>query len=206
MGSFVWIRVFILSVFLVDVDGSTATSTLNTNKCIQPGHPCLSGSNYCCRSDQTCSPNSSGDYVCSDEETSRILKRNRSQAKRKRRGRKKRSQKSPKKSRRDKSSKSKRKDRKRRRRRNPKPRNAEPALRLSSVRSLDGSGDDLGAEAGSTLLRMTEINYPDHHSSTVMREYPNPRTVSQNCLSQNGQMPNARGLSDFVWAFGQFLE
>lgn len=77
----------------------------------------------------------------------------------------------------------------------------------SSYRSYNGT-ENKGGKAGGTLLRKATTSYPDTTGSEILRSpsMPNPRVVSNKCMSQRGSMPNRRGLSDMVWAFGQFLE
>lgn len=92
-----------------------------------------------------------------------------------------------------------------RRRQRPKKR---PAFRLTEVRSLSGEGnlpDDRGA-AGQLLLRLSAIDYPDGLGDQMVVG-PNPRRISNAVTNQwDADVRSRRGLSDAVWAWGQFID
>lgn len=81
-------------------------------------------------------------------------------------------------------------------------------FRLTEVRTITGVDnhiDDLGA-AGSILVRISEADFPDG-AGEVIREGANPRRVSNLIVNQFGQdLPSGSGLSDAVWAWGQFVD
>jgi hypothetical protein len=78
-------------------------------------------------------------------------------------------------------------------------------------RSLDGAGNHLvnllqGA-AGTRVIRFGyDADYPDGIGDVIAAaSQPNPRDVSNRVLSQAGNQPSARGLSDWSVLWGQFL-
>ena len=82
-----------------------------------------------------------------------------------------------------------------------------PNFPLTTVRSIDGSDGNTGAQAGAKLLRMSGYDYPGDGSGNRIKSFPNPRIVSNRCLRQKANhMPNEKRLTDFVWAWGQFIE
>jgi hypothetical protein len=79
-------------------------------------------------------------------------------------------------------------------------------------RSIDGSGNNLvltsrGA-ANTPVIRITYrpafANGPGGMLTDAQR--PNARTISNAISSQSASLPSARGLSDYIWAWGQFLD
>lgn len=80
-------------------------------------------------------------------------------------------------------------------------------LFLTNVRSYDGDDrqDGLG-KAHTPLMRLADTtSYTDGRSA--MMEGPNPRMVSDIVHAQRGDsILNARGLSDLLWQFGQFVD
>jgi len=83
---------------------------------------------------------------------------------------------------------------------------ADPPFPLTATRSIDGSGDAPGGAAETPLLRVAPADYPDDGSGDDIYTGPNPRTISNIVVAQPAFLPNARGLSDMIWAFGQFLD
>lgn len=79
---------------------------------------------------------------------------------------------------------------------------------LKEVRTITGEGnhsDDRGA-TGSVLLRRSHADYPDGNGEMI-RDGANPRRVSNLIVSQNSQfLPSEKGMSDAVWAWGQFID
>ena len=77
-------------------------------------------------------------------------------------------------------------------------------------RSLDGSGNNLAnptwGQAGIPLLRVTPVGYTDGVSAMPDRGGTNPREISNRVCMQNNPNPSALGLTDYVWAWGQFLD
>lgn len=78
------------------------------------------------------------------------------------------------------------------------------------IASLDGSGNNVGhpdfGRAGQTFLRGTSSDYGDGISTPAGADRPSARTVSNSVMSQDGEVPNARLLSNFIWQWGQFLD
>ena len=89
-------------------------------------------------------------------------------------------------------------------------RSQSPTL-VTKSRSFDAAGytpGDVGA-VGRHLLRMAPADYPDDGSGeTIWSEpfVPNPRDISNAIVAQPYSILNNRKLSDFVWAWGQFLD
>ena len=100
-----------------------------------------------------------------------------------------------------------------------------PSVPLTSIRSIDGSDEDVRGAAGAIFLRLTEANYPDGPSGTTMEEYPNARYIS-NLVANNNLMDghhednddggrrrnmqqhnsNEPPRSDMIWIWGQFVD
>jgi len=77
------------------------------------------------------------------------------------------------------------------------------------VRPVDGSGthalwEDWGA-VGQELLRLAPADYADGIGQMV-EDRPDARVVSNAVAQQSGEMPNSAGLSNFFWAWGQFID
>ena len=76
-------------------------------------------------------------------------------------------------------------------------------------RTLDGTNNNLfdtnlGA-MGTTLSRLTAANYADGVSS-IDTALPNPREISNAIFSQSVSRPDERGLSEWAWVWGQFID
>ena len=76
------------------------------------------------------------------------------------------------------------------------------------TRSIDGSGNNLGdstwGQAGTNLRRLaTPPAYDDGVDD--LRVGPNPRDMSNKVFQQNTSIPDENNLSQFNWAWGQFL-
>ncbi|MFV0442371.1 MAG: peroxidase family protein [Planctomycetaceae bacterium] len=86
------------------------------------------------------------------------------------------------------------------------------ALSLSRIRAINGSnsGTRLGLGMADTiLLRWAPAYYPGDGSGDQIiaaPERPNPRTISNTIAAQTTTTPNDREMSDFVWAWGQFID
>lgn len=78
------------------------------------------------------------------------------------------------------------------------------------ARSIDGSGNNrhqtLWGSAGIRLERLAPPAYADGVSEPGGAERPNPRAVSNAIVAQDESIPNARGLSAFMFVWGQFLD
>jgi hypothetical protein len=77
-------------------------------------------------------------------------------------------------------------------------------------RTFDGTANNLenpewGA-AGEQLLRISEVDYADGINAPSGEDRPNPRTVSNVLFKQENNIINGKGLSDYVWVFGQFID
>lgn len=85
---------------------------------------------------------------------------------------------------------------------------AEDIRILNAVaRAADGRGqstDDAGA-AGDTLVRLTEASYDDGIGE-MPTNAANPRDVSNKVMQQTTDTPDPGGASDFLWAWGQFVD
>lgn len=86
-------------------------------------------------------------------------------------------------------------------------------VQLSEVRNIDGtdsSGSFLEGSAHTPLRRNAPVDYPGDGSGEEILtsdDRTNARTVSNLVVAQDGvDMPNERGMSDFTWAWGQFLD
>lgn len=82
-------------------------------------------------------------------------------------------------------------------------------VQLTRVRSIDGSNQTVGGEAGSVQLRLSPSDYPGDGSGEMIisaDQRANPRTISNTIVQQSVDQPNSRGLSNMIWAWGQFLD
>lgn len=85
-------------------------------------------------------------------------------------------------------------------------------------RSIDGTGNNLlNSDQGAAHQPLIRINYPAVYPNPapgmlggdVMltdAQRTNPRDISNAVVQQTGNMPSSRGLSDFIWGWGQFLD
>ena len=85
-----------------------------------------------------------------------------------------------------------------------------PSLTSQSYRTLDGSGNnEINTEWGSTgdiLTSITTPSFADSISEMNGSERPNPRYISNYISSQAEKINSALSLSDYLWAFGQFID
>src|SRR5262249_48594323 len=87
----------------------------------------------------------------------------------------------------------------------------ERCLLSADYRSIDGTGNNLlnpdwGA-AGIDLLRRAPAAYGDGISSLGGTNRPSPRYISDVIDAQGSvSILNARGMSDWVWQWGQFVD
>lgn len=80
---------------------------------------------------------------------------------------------------------------------------------LAEVRSMDGSGNNqennrLGA-VDTQLLRKAPADYTAD-GSTPLRNYPNPREISNIVVAQPRSLPNSIGATSMMFIWGQFLD
>lgn len=78
----------------------------------------------------------------------------------------------------------------------------------TEYRTIDGSGNhpqDLGAK-DAKIVRITDIDYLDGISQPAAPNRTNPRSISTYIFEQDDRVDNRLNLSDYVWAFGQFLD
>ncbi len=83
---------------------------------------------------------------------------------------------------------------------------------VSEARTIDGTGNNvaepLAGAANTQLIRFGYFaEFPANGSGATMEypDRPNARDISNRISAQNGSIPNARGLSDYIWQWGQFL-
>ncbi|MDJ0695133.1 peroxidase family protein [Mastigocoleus sp. MO_188.B34] len=78
------------------------------------------------------------------------------------------------------------------------------------VQSFDGTGNNLqNPEYGvtdSALVDIAPLNYGDGFSTPTGEDRPNPREISNAISQQNEDIFDPRGLTNFIWAWGQFLD
>lgn len=79
-----------------------------------------------------------------------------------------------------------------------------------NYRTIDGSQNNLtnplfGA-AHTPLLQRTTLGFADGYSAPSGASRPNPREVSNTLFNQNSPLGDPLGLSDFIWAWGQFID
>ncbi len=83
---------------------------------------------------------------------------------------------------------------------------------MTKYRTFNGSENNVAnptwGAVGTQLLRVAASNYADGISTLAVRgaNNPNPRIVSNKVCLQGANNPNGNGLSDFIWAWGQFLD
>lgn len=81
---------------------------------------------------------------------------------------------------------------------------------VDEVRNIDGSENNLEniswGSSGVPLKRIAHSAYSDGISSPARDQAPNPREISQVIFDQPTSIPNARGLSNFVFMWGQFVD
>ncbi|MCA9049461.1 MAG: peroxidase, partial [Planctomycetaceae bacterium] len=83
-------------------------------------------------------------------------------------------------------------------------------LSAVTVAAIDGSGNNAEQpDWGSTneeLLRLTSADYADGISTPAGDDRVSAREVSNNLSAQTESELNDRGLSDFIWIWGQFVD
>lgn len=90
------------------------------------------------------------------------------------------------------------------------PREPQPPEAIEEIRSIDGTGnnleDPLLGSAHRELRRLVDSNYEDAISEPGGADRPSAREVSNAVAAQEESLLSARGLSDIVWQWGQFLD
>ncbi len=90
----------------------------------------------------------------------------------------------------------------------PPPPTAEDAS--AEVRSIDGTGNNLDdpllGSAGTEFRRLADPDYADGVAEPSGADRPSAREISNILAAQEGSIPNAQGLSDLVWQWGQFID
>ncbi len=86
---------------------------------------------------------------------------------------------------------------------------APPAAGLL-LRTIDGAGNnqrrpDVGA-AGTALLRLAPAAYGDGISTLAGEDRRGAREISNAVCAQGESLANPRGISDFLWQWGQFVD
>ena len=83
-------------------------------------------------------------------------------------------------------------------------------LIAQEVRTIEGNANNLlhpemGAKDG-PISRVATNGYADLVSEPAGLNRPNPRTISNVLFAQEGLINDPRGLSDYAWVFGQFID
>lgn len=84
-------------------------------------------------------------------------------------------------------------------------------LRFEEFRSVDGTGNNVAhpewGSANTPLLRLLAPPcYADNIEQPPSTGLPGPREVSNAVVAAPGPRPNARGASNFLWQWGQFID
>ena len=79
------------------------------------------------------------------------------------------------------------------------------------IQSFDGLNNNLahprwGLLATSLLRGTSGAHYADGRSAPAGQKRPLARQISNAIFKQQGSIPNASGLSDYIWTWGQFLD
>jgi len=79
-----------------------------------------------------------------------------------------------------------------------------------NFRSYDGRGNNLDNPTWGAvfepLIIETSLEYSDGIAAANGQNRPNPREISNVLFSQDSLLPDVMSLSDYVWAFGQFVD
>lgn len=85
-----------------------------------------------------------------------------------------------------------------------------PAIFPQEFRAIDGTGnnpiDPLLGSANTPLLRKTTIAYGDGMGTPAGAGEAGARDISDEMCAQDGSIPNTQRASDFLWAWGQFVD
>lgn len=83
-------------------------------------------------------------------------------------------------------------------------------IEIVEVAPIDGVGNNVEnpdwGSAETELLRLTTVEYADGLSEPAGEDLPTAREVSNAVADQETTVENDRGLTDFVWLWGQFLD
>ena len=81
---------------------------------------------------------------------------------------------------------------------------------FEKYRSINGSNNNPNSlnlgRAGTNLSRQAPAAYSDGISAPAHLDFPNARFISNTLSSQTESLPDERNLSDYVWAWGQFID
>lgn len=84
------------------------------------------------------------------------------------------------------------------------------AVAMAEDRSIDGRGNNVAnpewGAAATTELRIAPAAYGDGVSAIGGADRPNPRVISNAIAAQSRSVVNSRGLSDWTWQWGQFID
>lgn len=76
--------------------------------------------------------------------------------------------------------------------------------------AADGTGNNINhpdwGSTGEALLRTTTVEYGDGLSTPAGSDRPSAREISNGIIAQDGLSANDRYLTDFLWAWGQFID
>lgn len=82
-------------------------------------------------------------------------------------------------------------------------------VQLTKIRAIDASNQTPGGETGAEQIRISPADYPgDGSGETIITDLDrtNARTISNTIVRQDSDIPSRRGLSNMIWAWGQFLD
>ncbi|MEM8548173.1 MAG: peroxidase family protein [Pseudomonadota bacterium] len=85
-----------------------------------------------------------------------------------------------------------------------------PPGQALQFRSIDGADNNLSYPStnttGEELRRLMDADYGDGLAAPAGEGRPSARLISNQVAAQEDSMPNARGATDFLWQWGQFLD
>lgn len=83
------------------------------------------------------------------------------------------------------------------------------AAQAEEYRSIDGVGNNLAnplwGSAERALIRKAPLAYADGYAAPSGKDRPNPRWITLMICQQDEPIPARRNTSDFLWAFGVFV-
>ncbi|MEM7024786.1 MAG: peroxidase family protein [Pseudomonadota bacterium] len=77
------------------------------------------------------------------------------------------------------------------------------------ARTIDGTGTNTDyADWGATHQQLLRLSFADYEDGIgeIVTDRPNPREISNAIAAQTEDEPNSFGISDFFWAWGQFID
>ena len=81
---------------------------------------------------------------------------------------------------------------------------------VNNFYSIDGENNNVSntnfGSVGSQLLNIAALDYGDRISSPAGSDRTNPRVISNTLAQQDGLINSSLGLTNFIWAFGQFVD